>query len=456
MLINLLVLLPVCYLSFFYNLSDPPLYIWDEARPAISALEMAESGNWLIPTFEGHPDMWSVKPPLLIILQVLCYKLVGYNELAVRLPSAFAALGTVLLIYRYLHYKVGSPLWALFSGLVMCGIVGYIQPHVARTGDYDSLLVFLLTGGFIQQLLFYTTGHNKHFYYSLIFFLLGVYTKGSAGLLFGPGLFLAYAVTGQLKKLLQAKLVAAVLLFLLLGLSYFFIREQYNPGYIGAVLHYEFFGRMTNKAEFDHDVPWYYLFGILFLKNYWLWLCAFIASFFFFPKARPAEKTMLLFCYVVMLAVMMFFAMSANKNRWYIAPLFPLYATGAAYGLLRVFEYVNEKINKAQSSMRLTLLLACFLPLVFVAPEVQVFDYIMNGEPVDYYGKAIRINSKVKSMKVWEDRYWPTIDFYERTSAADHRIVKRVRHFYQIKEGDNVLVYNDALRRRLESAYTVD
>jgi len=65
-------LLFILLISFplFLHLDFLPLRLWDEARTAINASEMYHSGRYLIPTYNGEPDMWNLKPPLMVWLQV--------------------------------------------------------------------------------------------------------------------------------------------------------------------------------------------------------------------------------------------------------------------------------------------------------------------------------------------------------------------------------------------------
>jgi 4-amino-4-deoxy-L-arabinose transferase-like glycosyltransferase len=85
----------------FVNLGDHPIRLWDESRNAINALDMFSNGNYLVTHYEGNPEMWNTKPPLLIWLQVLFFTLIGPSELALRLPSAFAALGVCITLYLF-------------------------------------------------------------------------------------------------------------------------------------------------------------------------------------------------------------------------------------------------------------------------------------------------------------------------------------------------------------------
>ena len=79
---------------FLWNLGGANLWDVDEGRNARAAYEMYESGNYIVPTFNGQ--LRADKPALLYWLQAIAYHLFGVSEFAARLPSALAALATVL------------------------------------------------------------------------------------------------------------------------------------------------------------------------------------------------------------------------------------------------------------------------------------------------------------------------------------------------------------------------
>src|SRR5688572_13968954 len=89
------------YVPVFGYLDIQPLRTWDESRIAINALEMLENGDWIATYYSGVPDNWNTKPPLLIWLQVILMKTIGVNEVAIRLPSAFAAFFTCLALLAF-------------------------------------------------------------------------------------------------------------------------------------------------------------------------------------------------------------------------------------------------------------------------------------------------------------------------------------------------------------------
>jgi 4-amino-4-deoxy-L-arabinose transferase-like glycosyltransferase len=74
-----------------------PLTDRDEPRFAEASREMLQCGDYIVPHFNG--DYRFDKPPLIYWSQAACYKLLGENAFAARLPSALFAAGTSLLIF---------------------------------------------------------------------------------------------------------------------------------------------------------------------------------------------------------------------------------------------------------------------------------------------------------------------------------------------------------------------
>jgi len=116
---------------FFLNLGGASLWDLDEGRNATAAAIMFESGDYIIPYFNG--ELRVDKPALLYWLQVGAYQVFGVNEFAARLPSALAALLTILLCYE-LGRRLFTPRTGLVAGLVLastpmvCGAARFANP----------------------------------------------------------------------------------------------------------------------------------------------------------------------------------------------------------------------------------------------------------------------------------------------------------------------------------------
>jgi 4-amino-4-deoxy-L-arabinose transferase-like glycosyltransferase len=83
----------------------------DEGRYAATAREMAAGSDWLVPTLNGIPRLQ--KPPILHGLTAAGFRGLGESEWTARLPSALAALVTVVLMWA-----IGRPVFGRAPGLL--------------------------------------------------------------------------------------------------------------------------------------------------------------------------------------------------------------------------------------------------------------------------------------------------------------------------------------------------
>ncbi|MFY8185345.1 MAG: ArnT family glycosyltransferase, partial [Bacteroidia bacterium] len=135
----------VLYFVFFHRLDSFYLRTWDESVYSVYSYEMMQNGNYLVPSINGMVDHLNDKPPLFFWSQILFIKLIGYNELAVRIPSAICGALTVILIFSFIAKNFSFSL-GLFAALVLCSIKGFVTFHSSRTGDMDVMLTLGITG----------------------------------------------------------------------------------------------------------------------------------------------------------------------------------------------------------------------------------------------------------------------------------------------------------------------
>src|SRR3989344_4807003 len=94
-----LILTLLLYFVFFQHLDSFHIRNWDESMFAVNAYEMIQNNNYIVPYYKNLPDMWNSKPPLQLWVQIFFIKLLGYNELAIRLPSALAGSLSALILF---------------------------------------------------------------------------------------------------------------------------------------------------------------------------------------------------------------------------------------------------------------------------------------------------------------------------------------------------------------------
>ncbi|MEJ2283744.1 MAG: glycosyltransferase family 39 protein, partial [Desulfobacterales bacterium] len=91
------VLIGICLLLYFFRLGAMPLGDIDEAMHASTSKDMVLSGDWVTPQYNG--ENFYDKPPLYNWLAAIAFTLLGFTELAARLPAALLGLGCVMITY---------------------------------------------------------------------------------------------------------------------------------------------------------------------------------------------------------------------------------------------------------------------------------------------------------------------------------------------------------------------
>jgi 4-amino-4-deoxy-L-arabinose transferase-like glycosyltransferase len=112
----------------------------DEPRFALVARDMVATGEWLLPRVGGQP--YADKPPLFFWLIAVCLEATRSLRIAFLLPSFFAGLGCVGLVY-----DLGRRLWnretGLAAGLALLFTVQFVWQ--ARQAQIDATLCFWTT-----------------------------------------------------------------------------------------------------------------------------------------------------------------------------------------------------------------------------------------------------------------------------------------------------------------------
>lgn len=119
-----------------------PTPFWDEDEPRFAAIArtMLETGDWVVPTYNG--TLAVDKPVLMHWCMATCFGLFGTSEMAARLPSAVATLLTALALLRA-GTRWFSPLAGLLAALAYVGcLLVAVESHAATP---DAILTALTT-----------------------------------------------------------------------------------------------------------------------------------------------------------------------------------------------------------------------------------------------------------------------------------------------------------------------
>ncbi len=345
----------VVVLLAFLCLGQHPISPWDEARMGVNAIEMLQNGDWVNLHYFGQPDTWQVKPPFMAWLVALSFKIFGFNELALRIPSALAIVTAFFFIFKIITlYR--SEFFAGCTLLLLASVNGLIGWHVGRTGDFDAMLVCCLTGGTYFFLRYFDFGQKKAVYGWGLLWGLAFLVKGPAAGVLAPGLLLYTIFTGRFKKLIRAKgMWIAVFIAAMFPLSWFLtqhfygIRVAQNDASLTSfdrLFITDLWTRFTQPGEgwkepFDLNFFFYSL-----DKSFNLWHLVFFGflafglfktfkngSGFAMRFLKNEKHRLLLLSLCLYFPLVIFLTIAAKSNRWYLAPALPFVGIATFYGI---------------------------------------------------------------------------------------------------------------------------
>ncbi|MEO5773086.1 MAG: glycosyltransferase family 39 protein [Sphingomicrobium sp.] len=350
-------------LFLFLDARTTPVILWDESRNAVNALEMRRSGLGLVTTYGFAPDLWNTKPPLLIWLMTGSMALFGPSEWAMRLPSALAALGTLLILILFVRRVTGSIGTALLAATILLLSPGFFGEHGARTADYDALLLFFVTAAL--QLLFFAVHRARPRLPELLAIgaLLGAaaMTKSIAGFIpcTGPLLYLAFHKRLPRVPRNWQQFVPAVAAAVLPLCIYYAAREAAAPGYLAAVLHNDMGGRFSQSLIGKTTSHWFYtelLIGWFFAGP--LLLLVPLAL----REIKGKSRALAIWSLYTALAVVTVFSFSSTRLVHYALPAFPPLSILAALSLRVLFNrFVGRPFGEGRRGIAITFALAGLL-----------------------------------------------------------------------------------------------
>ena len=235
--------------------------VWnpDEARYGQVAREMAEQGPLFVPRLNG--EIYAEKPPVFFWAVRLSGLLTGgIGETAVRLPSALAALGSVLLVFSMARRLFGRrAAWLAAAAFGTCFKVLW----QSRFGQIDMLLTFWVTLAVWLWLRGWL--EDRRGFYRLFFLVTGIatVTKGPVGVL--PPLLsivVFLVVRGDRRELRQLQVGRGLLIWMGVVLAWLI-----PAGWLAGAEYVEqmvFKQNITRYADpWHHHRPFYYYLTVL-------------------------------------------------------------------------------------------------------------------------------------------------------------------------------------------------
>jgi len=304
----------------------------DEGRYAEIGREMAASNNWLVPHLNGFEHFQ--KPPLLYWATGASIKVFGANEWAARIPSALAAIGTIVLTLLIARMLWGDARTESFAALILSTTVGFFA--LARLLTPDMTLTFWITAA---ATCFVASRHNGRIWAWLFFVAMGFgfMTKGPMAFVVPLSAVAGWHWARRRENSPEKKLpwVRGICLALGIGLSWFIAVTLIYPETAGYFLRYELLERFGSHAHGRAKPFWFFVPVLVVGLMPWT---------FFLPRLlraavrtcrAPRQTPVQLFLLGWVLPPLCVLSLSGSKLATYVLPLFPAIALGLARILAR-------------------------------------------------------------------------------------------------------------------------
>jgi len=426
---------------------------------AVNTYEMLYNGKWFSFYFDSVPDICNSKPPLTSWLQILFVKIIGYNELALRLPSAIAACLSIMLLFKFTA-KHFNYLWAWISSLILITSYGFIHFHTARTADSDSLLTLFILIANLYFVKFILCQSNKDKLLFLLFITIAFSTKLYAALLFIPAYIFILFYKRLFKKFIFDWSFWVGLLFFILAIgSLLYLRELDTPGYLNEVI-FKDAGRITSVLD-NHKQPTLFYLDNLLNYRYSIWFVfavfGIILTFYHDNNERKNILLMFLAFIVSYLAIIM---ISITKLEWYDMPLFPYLAIFAAYPIYIIIEKVGTNNKASTPTIKYLVLL-----VLIIYPYITMFNKsqgntIKGGElqleaNEVFLFEKIKNNESMNNVKVLYNSWKGSLLFYKYRLAELDQKIDLITSLSSISVNDRILVCNYELKEKLSKSFNI-
>lgn len=254
LILQLLVVLPVCGFLFFFGLGAFGLVGADEPRYAQIGREMLARHDWIVPTINGQP--WLEKPVLLYWREMIAYSLFGVHDWVARIPSAIFAAALVIVVLLFMRrFRRGSELDAALIAASCAAVIGF-----GRGASTDMQLSAPFSAAMLAWWAWHKSGEKLWLvaFYALL--AIGALAKGPVSPALAVLIVAAYAALRRDGQIFLRSLWApGFLVFFIIALPWYIAIQVKVPQFFRVFFlqhNLERFG--TNL--YQHSQPfWYYV-----------------------------------------------------------------------------------------------------------------------------------------------------------------------------------------------------
>ncbi len=442
----------VCAIPAFYLLGTPAIYIWDEAVYTNASFDIANGSSWLVPV---HGD-YNTKPPLVLWMQAVFLFLLPSAEWAVRLPSALSVIG-ILWMFQAGLKRWGFDSWTRVLVMIcFVGHEGFIRHHISRTGDLDAVMTFFVTAYcfIVLDAIHAKRWSGKHMLFFFLAFIAAFYSKSIAGWMMMAPLGVIWLLSPVRAVLLRMKFIAGVVLSIGVGLLYYLLREQLQPGYLSLTWGSEYLRIAKNIMPWHEHPASYYFANFITLKTFTPWVYLLVAAIVFslFGLKDVLVRNHLLRWILLGLGYMLIITIPAVKLEWYDAPAYPFFAlvTGVVAG-----HFALALPSRWKSLLLIPIALVLGRKLVFIQHDINP-RHPFENEGAILRQANISTNTKV-FMAVETPEHQLQVDFYRKVVLKNKHINVPVLHqVNEVSIGDEIIISQSPYLEEIQNQFSID
>lgn len=323
-----------CYL---FDLGGHALVERTEARYASIAWEMATSGDWLVPRYNGIKHFH--KPPVTFWLSALSLRCFGFTEFAYRFPVTLFALGTILITALFLKKRR-----IMAAGVLASSWFFYEMSRFVLT---DMYLTFSVTLALLCAWQSLKIPESKTVWLFWISLAASFMIKGPVGLFLVFSVLVPYMWIYQLKWAVFRPSLG-VPLFLSLALPWYIYVAWTHPGLVSYFVGHQTVDRVLTTVHHRSGPVWFYL-PVIF-GGFFPWaLLLPVALKNGLKKKKHPDLELFLSLWVIL--PLIFFSLMGSKLHPYVLPLFPAMAL-----LITLRDWNRRAIGKLQVGLGLAIL----------------------------------------------------------------------------------------------------
>jgi 4-amino-4-deoxy-L-arabinose transferase-like glycosyltransferase len=365
--------------ALLWKLGAGSLAAWDEAIYAQVSKEMAQGSDWLTPHWEYKP--WFEKPPLLMWVTALLYRVFGISEFWARVPSALSGIALIGVTYSIgksaYHKNVG-----FLAAVVLLTCYHFIS--FSRFGTMEvmlTLFVYLAVYGYLRL----RDADQKWWYLVWSSCALALMVKGAGGMIAPAAIMLALVFDGRFKASIQSKhfWLGGALALLIVVPWHVCMYLRYGRAFIDEYIGYHVIARSTRALEGQASSHLYFIGKLVDGFFPWCLLVPFAVVSTLREKLKGQSGSWVLL--LLSLFVFGLYTLIPTRRPWYIVPLYPALGILIAAFIVKLYQS-----HQSRPVYRRIIASACAL-LIIVGGAYSFISLYLNQKPAEPVARLARL-----------------------------------------------------------------